>query len=197
MRETPIIVERLGAVELITLNRPKAGNEINQALSQSLCTAIDAAQSARCIVITGADPWFCGGLELDQSALARGWGPPPFYEAALDNSTVPKIAAVNGPATAGGLEIALCCDFIVASERAVFAAPHLREGVDAGLLLMRLQQRIGPAWAREMSMTGNFVDAATALRIGLANHLKPHEDLIPFALELARAIAENEPHLLN
>ena len=90
----------------------------------------------------------------------------------------------------GGFELALAADFIVASERAAFADTHLRVGVYPGPVLVDLPRRVGPAWAREMSLTGNFVDAATALRIGIANHVVPHAELLPFALGLAEAIAE-------
>jgi enoyl-CoA hydratase len=103
---------------------------------------------------------------------------------------VPVIAAVNGPAVTGGFELALMADFIVASERAAFADTHLRVGVYPGPVLVDLPRRVGPAWAREMSLTGNFVDAATALRIGIANHVVPHEELLPTALRLAASIAE-------
>ena len=100
--------------------------------------------------------------------------------------------AVNGPAVTGGFEVALAADFIVASERAAFADTHLRVGVYPGPVLVDLPRRAGPAWAREMSLTGNFVDAATALRIGIANHVVPHEELLPLALQLAAAIAEQD-----
>jgi enoyl-CoA hydratase len=121
----------------------------------------------------------------------------PSYSNALQSSKVPLIAAVNGPAVTGGFEIALGCDFIVASERAVFADTHVRVGVYPGPVLVDLPRRIGMAWAREMSMTGNFVDAATALRIGLVNHVKPPEELLPFALKLAEAIADADPHMVS
>ena len=103
---------------------------------------------------------------------------------------MPIIAAVNGPAVTGGFELALACDFMVASERARFADTHLRVGVYPGPVLVDLPRRVGPARAREMSLTGNFVDAETALRIGLVNHVVAHADLVPYALDLAASIAE-------
>ena len=78
----------------------------------------------------------------------------------------------------------------------MFADTHVRVGVYPGPVLVDLPRRVGGAWAREMSMTGNFVDAATALRIGLANHVKPHEELLPFTLGLASAIAEADPRMI-
>src|SRR5207302_10854622 len=84
------------------------------------------------------------------------------------------------------------CDFFVASERARFADTHLRVGVYPGPVLVELPRRVGMAWAREMSLTGNFVDADTALRIGLANHVVPHAELLGFAVGLARAVSEQD-----
>jgi enoyl-CoA hydratase len=97
----------------------------------------------------------------------------------------------------GGFELALGCDFIVASERASFADTHLRVGVYPGPVAVDLPRRVGIAWAREMSLTGNFVDAATALRIGIANHVVPHDELVPRAVELAQAIAEQDREMVR
>jgi enoyl-CoA hydratase len=188
-------VERRGQVVLITLNRPQARNAINVELSRGFCDAVAASQDARCIVVTGTDPAFCAGLDLKNLGTDK-LADLPSYAHALESSRVPLIAAVNGPAVTGGFEIALGCDFIVASERAVFADTHVRVGVYPGPVLVDLPRRIGMAWAREMSMTGNFVDAATALRIGLVNHVKPHAELLPFALQLASAIADADPHMI-
>jgi enoyl-CoA hydratase len=107
------------------------------------------------------------------------------------------IAAVNGPAVTGGFELALAADFIVASQRAVFADTHLRVGVYPGPVLVDLPRRVGSAWAREMSLTGNFVDADTALRIGIANHVVEHDQLISFAMRLAEEIAEADRDMVS
>nr|WP_245405673.1 enoyl-CoA hydratase-related protein [Sphingobium sp. Sx8-8] len=184
----PVLIERRDGVARITLNRPRAHNAINGALSAALVSAIESAQDSGCIVLTGTDPAFCAGLDLRDLGIAEGQSFSSYYHA-LTESRVPIIAAVNGPAVTGGFEIALACDFIVASERAMFADTHLRVKVFPGPVLVDLPRRIGMARAREMSLTGNFMDAATALRIGLANHLVPHEQLLPFATELARTIA--------
>ena len=195
MADDPVLVERRGAVALITLNRPQRRNAINAALSGAFCDAVAAAQDARCIVVTGADPAFCAGLDLKELGVDT-LAELPSYAEALARSKVPLIAAVNGAAVTGGFEIALGCDFIVASERAVFADTHVRVGVYPGPVLVDLPRRVGMAFAREMSMTGNFVDAVTALRVGLANHVKPHALLAPFALELAEAIADADPAMI-
>ncbi len=196
MASDTVKIERRGEVALITLNRPAARNAINFVLCTAFCDAVAAAQDARCIVVTGADPAFCAGLDLKNLGTDR-LADLPSYARALEGSRVPLIAAVNGAAVTGGFEIALGCDFIVASERAVFADTHVRVGVYPGPVLVDLPRRIGMAWAREMSMSGNFVDAATALRIGLANHVLPHDELLPFALRLAAQIAEADPKMIS
>jgi enoyl-CoA hydratase len=190
-----VLVERRGDVALVTLNRPQRRNAINAALSRAFCDAVAGAQDARCIVVTGADPAFCAGLDLKELGVGT-LAELPSYAHALETSSVPLIAAVNGAAVTGGFEIALGCDFIVASERAVFADTHVRVGVYPGPVLVDLPRRVGMAFAREMSMTGNFVDAATALRVGLANHVRPHDELLPFALGLAEAIADADPAMI-
>jgi enoyl-CoA hydratase len=192
MTQEVLQIERHGAVALIRLNRPAARNAVNMALAAALVDAIDACQDARCIVITGSDPAFCAGLDLRNLGTDSLAALPPFIKTVAD-SRVPTIAAVNGAAVTGGFEIALACDFIVASEQARFADTHLRVGVYPGPVLVDLPRRVGMAKAREMSMTGNFVDAETALRIGLANHVVPHDDLLPLALKLAADIAEQDP----
>lgn len=189
--ENPCLVERRGKVALITLNRPAVRNAIDFALARQLCDAIAAVQDAGCIVITGADPAFCAGLDL-RNLGAEKLADIPLFNQAVRDSAIPVIAAVNGAAVTGGFEIALACDFIVASEKAVFADTHLRVGVYPGPVAVDLPRRVGIAKAREMILTGNFVDAATAERIGLANHVVPHEELLPFALRMAEAIAEQD-----
>ncbi len=191
-----VALERHGRVALIRMNRPQARNALNYALAKGLCDAIEAAQDAGCIVITGADPAFSAGLDLRDLGVEKT-SSLPSYTKALQANKVPAIAAVNGPAVTGGFEIALCCDFIVASERAKFADTHVRVGVFPGPVLVDLPRRVGMAWAREMSLTGNFIDGETALRIGLVNHLTPHEELMPLAMSLAQAIAEQDSDMVR
>ena len=183
-------------VVIITLNRPATRNAINVELAQAIVEAVTSAQSAKCIVLTGTDPGFCSGLDLRSLGIDKLADLPPFVKT-ISNSEIPVIAAVNGSAVTGGFEIALACDFIVASEHATFADTHLRVGVYPGPVLVELPRRIGMARAREMSMTGNFVDAQTALRIGLANHVVKHANLLPFTLSLASSIAEQNRHMIS
>jgi enoyl-CoA hydratase len=196
MSEAVLLSTRHGKVALLTLNRPQARNALNAELSQALCDAIAAQQDAGCIVITGADPAFCAGLDLRNLGAER-LAEFPSYTNALVASEIPIIAAVNGAAVTGGFEVALLCDFMVASEKAVFADTHLRVGVYPGPVVVDLPRRVGMAWAREISLSGDFLDAATALRIGLVNHLVAHEELLPFTMRLAQSIAEQPREMVS
>lgn len=209
-----LTVERHGAVEVVILDRPDARNALTGAMIAALADALvaaDAAPEVRAVVLTGRDPAFCAGLDLTD--LARTYdevadAPRPSAEgdggarpgAALIQRglmpavSTPVLGAVNGPAVTGGLELALGCDFLIASERATFADTHARVGVmPAGGMTLRLPQLIGVNRARQMSLTGNFVDAATACAWGLVNEVVPHDELLPRTLALAGAIAECDP----
>ena len=152
------------------------------------------------IILTGADPAFCAGVDLKEfgsgETVAAGEG---FADSgvrdpdgrlpmrgALPAHTKLLIGAINGVAVTGGFEVALACDFLIASDRARFADTHARVGVMPGWgLTVLLAQRIGVARAREMSVTGNFIDAAQAYEWGLVNHVVPHDELLPFCRKLA------------
>ncbi len=193
MDDDLVRIDREGDLAVLTLNRPGARNAVNGASGdRHLQRHGRRAGCGAVIVLTGADPAFCAGLDLRDLGLdhlERELAP---FVASVANSAVPVIAAVNGPAVTGGFEVALACDFMVASERAAFADTHLRVGVYPGPVAVDLPRRIGMAKARELSLTGNFVDARTALRLGLVNHLVPHDDLLPTAIDLARAVAEQD-----
>ena len=196
MTDPVLLVDVTDRVALLTLKRPDARNALNRALRDALVetvSALEADPGVDVLVITGADPAFSAGIDLKElgggdgdlqtltpSSRGDGRGPFPPRRKLL-------IGAVNGAAVTGGLEIALNCDFLVASERARFADTHARVGIMPGWgLTVLLPQRVGVARAREMSVTGNFVDAVTALQWGLVNHVVPHVDLVPFALQLGR-----------
>jgi enoyl-CoA hydratase/carnithine racemase len=183
---------------VLTLDRPER-NELDGALLDVLRTALadaDADPAVDVIVLTGAGAHFCGGLDLAQisdpergPALAarvftdwRIWSP----------LSKPVIGAVNGPVERGGLELALHCDLLLASERATFADTHARLGFAPALgLTALLAHAVGPAWAARMSLTGDAVDAATAARIGLVTEVVPHDGLLAAALGVAAAISGN------
>jgi enoyl-CoA hydratase len=201
MSDEVILTEVNDRVAIVILNRPDARNALNPALTAALPEAIaacDARDDVDAIVLTGADPAFCAGVDLkslstdsevrhvvggDADELIR-----PFPE-----TTKPVIGAINGAAVTGGFEVALTCDFLVASERARFADTHARVGIMPGWgLTVLLAEAIGQRRAREMSVTGNFVDASIALAWGLVNHVVPHDELIPFARQLALDVASND-----
>ena len=190
-----LVTDIADGVATLTLNRPEARNALSMELIGALAEAMDAADrddAVAAIVLTGADPAFCAGLDLRQLgasglpkeiATRRPWPQP----------AKPVIAAVNGPAVTGGLELVLNCDFVVASERAKFGDTHARVGILPGWgLSVLLPQAVGLARAIEMSLTGNFVDADEALRLGLVNHVVAHEQLLARARRLAVDIAGND-----
>lgn len=200
-----ITTETHGPVRLVILDRPEARNALTGAMIASLGRALvdaDADPGVGAIVLTGRDPAFCAGLDLTD--LARTYDEVAAAPRDGDERTaagrgltpgigVPIIGAVNGPAVTGGLELALGCDFLIASVRATFADTHARVGVlPAGGMTIRLPRLVGINRARQMSLTGNFVDTDTACAWGLVNEVVPHDDLLPRALELAGSIAESD-----
>jgi len=190
-----------GGVRLLTIDRPEAKNALNPPLRAALVdafTAADADDAVKAIVLTAVDPVFSAGVDFKQ--VSRGpdgksvaSGPHDNPAAVLRRVRKPVIAAVNGASVSGALEIALSASFIVASERARFADTHALLGVTPTWGLTALLPRaIGVRKAREMSVTGKFVDAQEALRIGLVAHVVPHAELLAFALGLAARIPANE-----
>ena len=196
MTDGSLLVDDNDGVRTVTFHRPEAKNALNRAMRQQLCELLSAAEqdpAVRVVILTGTDPAFSAGVDFKEAAATDGpqWN---AYDAqfqlnpgrALRAMTTPVIAAVNGPCVSGGLEIALSSAFVVASERARFADTHARLGVVATWGLTALLPRaVGVRVARELSITGNFVDADRAVRIGLANHVVAHADLLPFARRLA------------
>jgi enoyl-CoA hydratase len=197
-----VTVETRDRVALVTLNRPDARNALSSQLLTDLSGAVadaDADDSVDVIVLTGADPAFCAGLDLKELGSGGGPGPMPDFgradgtRAPFGATVKPIIGAINGVAITGGLELALACDFLVASERARFADTHARVGIQPGWgLTVLLPEAVGLRRAREMSATGNFVDAQTALAWGLVNHVVAHDELVDFARRLASDIAGND-----
>jgi enoyl-CoA hydratase len=200
-----VLYEVAERIATITLNRPEARNALSSQVLRDLRAAIERANAddaVDVIVLTGADPAFCAGLDLKELGDSGGnlgagsrreepvsgarRGPFPMVDK-------PLLGAVNGAAITGGLELALNCDFLVASERAKFGDTHARVGVMPGWgLTVLLAQAVGVRRAREMSFTGNFLSAAEALHFGLVNHVVPHDELMPFTRRLALDIIGND-----
>jgi enoyl-CoA hydratase len=194
-----VLAEIAEGVATVTLNRPEARNALSGELTRQLedtITDLDRRDAVSCIILTGADPAFCAGVDLkalateQRSAQRERQREPVMHTGFLPPHDTPVIGAVNGPTVTGGLELALSCDFLIASERARFADTHARVGVMPGAgLTVRLPQLIGVDRARRMSFTGDYIDAATAFAWGLVVEVVPHDALVPRARELASAIA--------
>ena len=195
-------------IATVTLNRPEARNALSRAVTHALWDAITAAGDAAdvdAVILTGAGPAFCAGVDLKEisgesppTAAPRSPGEGPERDSNglfrfLPVIAKPIIGAINGPAVTGGLEVALQCTFLVASDRARFADTHARVGImPGGGMTVLLAQSVGLRRAIEMSLTGNFLTAEEALRAGLVNHVVPHEELLSFARRLAADIVSND-----
>ena len=201
MADDVVLVDVTERIATITLNRPDARNALNAALRRALPRAVrdaDANEDVDVVIITGADPAFCAGLDLKEIAsgehdVTASVGDERTRQGPLPRIGKPIIGAINGVAVTGGFELALNCDFLVASERARFADTHARVGVQPGWgLTVLLPQAIGLRRAKEMSATGNYVDAETALAWGLVNHVVAHDELLPTCRQLAADIVTND-----
>jgi enoyl-CoA hydratase len=194
-----VLVERDGRVLVVTLNRPDARNAVNRALAEGVAGALDELDSSDDLsvgVITGAGGGFCAGMDL--KAFVRGEvpfiGDRGFAGIAQRGSAKPLIAAVEGFAVAGGLEVALACDLIVAGRSAKLGIPEVKRSlVAAGGALLRLPRRLPEGVAMEMALTGDPITADRAASFGLVNRVADDGDALDVALELARAIAANGP----
>jgi len=197
--EPAILVERRGRVMVITLNRPEAMNAINGELSNGLWTAIqelDADPSLAAGVITGAGRAFCAGMDL--KAFARGEDIGPLNKFVRSGAKKPLIAAVNGFALAGGCEIMLTCDLIVAAKGAKIGIREVKVGLFAAAGgVFRLPARVGYAKAMEMALTGEPITAEEALAAGLLSSLTEPGEALDAAIALAESIAENAPLAVN
>ena len=197
-----IRVERRGQVEVVTIDRPEARNALTFRTYAELEQAVRET-TARCLVITGADPAFCSGDDVKKvmgggegrpaAALAREPRLTPAA-AALLATDVPVIAAVNGAAVGWGMELALMADLRVASERARFGELFVLRGLCCDVAgLARLAALVGREKTAELLFTGELIDAAEAFRIGLVSRVVPHAELLPAALALAEKVAANPP----
>jgi enoyl-CoA hydratase len=195
-----VLLEVGDLIATVTLNRPDRRNALSGELIAELrrvLAELDARQDVKAIVLTGADPAFSAGLDLtelgkpDSPLAGIALGP------VIPDLAKPLIGAINGVAVTGGLELALACDFLVASERARFADTHARMGIQPGWgLTVALPEAVGLRRAREMSATGNYISARTALEWGLVNHVVPHDDLLEFAMRLAADAASSDEDAL-
>ena len=193
-----VITEAKGGVLIVTINRPEAKNAMNKAAAEAISAAMDrleAEDDLRVAILTGAGGTFCSGMDLkgflrgeSPSVPGRGFG-------GLSQWTPkkPVIAAVDGYALAGGMELALSCDLIVANVNSKFGIPEAKRGLAAAAGgLIKLPRQIPPRIAMELALTGDFIDAKRAYELGFINRIV-EGPAIDGALELAARIAENGP----
>jgi enoyl-CoA hydratase/carnithine racemase len=192
-----VICEKKDGVAHLVLNRPQAGNAINEQLAQELaaiCQQINQDEQVVVVVISGAGPSFCIGSDLEP-ARALSLITPAQAVASVDR---PVIAAINGEALGTGLELALSCDLRIASDKACFGLTQLSQGFipwDGGS--QRLPRIVGRARALELLLTSSTIDAVEALRIGLANKVVPADSLLSEAQALASQLAAKGPIALR
>lgn len=206
--EEQLLVTREGAVAVLTLNRPKQLNALSVALRTQIVKTvrkISAADDVRAIVLTGSGRAFSAGVDLKeagQKGFSLGVGDQASQDmdlaAAFADCPWPVIGAINGFAITGGFELALMCDVLLASSEAKFADTHSRVGLmPVWGLSQKLPRIIGASRAKELSLTGNYLDAETAERWGLVNRVYATEELLPAAKKLASEMAGVEGGLLK
>lgn len=204
-----LLVETSDGVATITMNRPDAMNALSRALRAELAEAVKAINAdpeIRVVILTGAGTRaFTAGLDLkelgsDASALGAANATTADLNPvkAIESCSKPVIGAINGVAITGGFELALACDVLIASENARFADTHGRVGIMPGWgLSQKLSRLIGLYRAKELSLSGNFLDAQTAERWGLVNRVVPADELLSAARKLAADMSQIEPGMMG
>jgi enoyl-CoA hydratase len=192
-----VTAELSNGVLVVTINRPEAGNSLNPAVGQGLIDALgDAAENpeVRTVIVTGAgDKIFCAGMDLKAFAAGEDMSAVGAGLALLSKFPKPLLAAVNGHAMAGGFEVMMRADLVVAADHAKFGIPEVKRGLVAAGGGTRLPTRIPLQVALEMGLTGEPITAARALELGLINRVVPAADVMATALALAALIAANGP----
>jgi enoyl-CoA hydratase len=187
-----LLIDTHDRVRTLTLNRPQARNALSTELRNRFFAALRDAEvddDVDVVILTGADPVFCAGLDLKELGDSAEL---PDISPQWPSMTKPVIGAINGAAVTGGLEFALYCDILIASEQARFADTHARVGLlPTWGLSVRLPQKVGVGLARRMSLTGDYLSAADALRAGLVTEVVPHDELLPTARRVAASIVGN------
>ena len=197
--ELALLRERRGCVAVVTFNRPEALNAFDRTTVDELARAVEEIEQDDAVgaaVFTGAGAKaFVAGADISQFPSLDVWSAGAFAERALEvfarveRMPKPSIAAVNGYCLGGGQELALACDIRLASRSAHFGQPEINLGIMPGWGgTQRLPRIVGPGWARQMILSGDMIDAETALRIGLVNELLAPEDLVERAVDLAERI---------
>ena len=197
--QPPVLTERRERVLVITLNRPEQRNAINAAVAHGIAAALDELDADPALavgILTGAGGYFCAGMDLKAFAAGeRPWVDGRGFGGIVERSADrPLIAAIEGFAVAGGLEVALACDLIVAAAGAKLGIPEVKRSlVAAGGGLLRLPRMLPRNIANELALTGDPIGSERAHELGLVNRLAEPGQALPRALELAATIAANGP----
>ncbi|HOQ10916.1 MAG: 2,3-dehydroadipyl-CoA hydratase [Spirochaetes bacterium ADurb.Bin218] len=197
--EKAVLFEVRDEIAIITLNRPEKRNSINRELLAGLYDAIEEVsrnENIKVGIITGNGKSFCAGIDLSVigkenlfDIRGNGIDLPDIF----GSCRKPLIGAINGHAITGGFEIALNCDFLIASDNAMFADTHAKVGIHPGWgMTQLLQQAVGKRRAKQMSLTCQFITAEEALKFGLVNEVVPQENLMNRTIEIAKQICENK-----
>ncbi len=204
--ENILLTETEDGVTTLTMNRPESLNALSVALRRALADEFSRLKDdddTKVIILTGAGRAFTAGLDLKELGQ-KGMNTDSSREQAVDLQSAirdvgkPVIAAINGAAITGGFELALACDILVASTEAKFADTHVRMGVVPGWgLSQRLARLVGVSRAKQLSFTGNYLDAYTAARWGLVNEVLPSDELLHYCKEMARDICSANPETLK
>lgn len=211
MSESLVLYELRPPAAVITLNRADKRNALSRALIAGLHDAFSRARddaAARCVVLTAAGPVFCAGMDLAElsESLGRREQSDIVWDDALRLAKVydliytlpkPTVAAVNGPAVAGGAGLVTVCDLAVASPEAKFGYPEVRRGLVAAMVMAHLMRHVGERMARYLFLTGELIDAEEAQRSGLVNTVVPAAELPARAQAWARSLAEGGPQALT
>lgn len=199
MSEAAVLTEISDGVMTITINRPNAKNAVNKDVAEGIAAALDALDAddnTHVVILTGAGGTFCSGMDLKafvtgETPYVAGRGFAGMVEKSTDK---PMIAAVEGYALAGGCELAITCDLIVAADNSMFGIPEVKRGLAAAAGgLVRLPRQIPSRVAMEMALTGDFMSAERAMSVGLINQIAPAGEALAQAKALAAKIAENGP----
>ncbi len=196
-----VLVEHDPAISVITVNRPKSLNALNSQTLRELTQAVRECADARVIILTGTgDRAFVAGADISEMAPMGPWQAREFSElghvltALIEDIPAATIAAVNGYALGGGLELAVACDMIFASENARLGLPEVSLGVTPGFGgTQRLVRLVGKLRAKEMIFTGDWVDAKQAMEMGLVNAVIPREKLLDHCRSIGQKIAQKGP----
>ena len=196
-----VLYEKKDGVAIITMNYPDRLNALSDQLRADLRTAYDEALNDReigALILTGTGRGFCAGADIssfqfDMPSIRKFIRDVINFLSLLEKYPKPVIAAVNGLALGGGLEIAISCDLIIASEKARFGVPEAAIGLVPGFAILRLHQLIGRAKSKELAMTCDQISAEEALRLGLINKVVPHENLMDASMEMAKKILPKAP----